>query len=242
MLIQSNSIDALRSELRVRFPEVPGVGVEGAGCSRISTGVRAVDRVLGGGLMPGRVSAWVGQAGSGVLSILRQMVIAWTGQGRRVAVVDGTLTMDPVDWAGIASDDLLWFVRPKGGEHALWAAELLARSGGFSLVAVDVSAVPFANRRRQGAHLRRAVREGGGALLLMGDAALSMGCSMQTLRVESSRMAWDTGRRRLILTLVRGGEKRKAEVECEAQQRFVSYRLPAHAPTADRRSRQTRSR
>ena len=78
-----------------------------------------------------------------------------------MAVVDGTRTLAPADWL---ASDRLWVVRPRDGADAFWAAEELARSGAFGLVAVDGERAAV---RRVGARLRQAARDGGAAVVVL---------------------------------------------------------------------------
>jgi len=56
---------------------------------RVSTGIREVDRLLGGGLIPGSVILFGGEPGIGKSTLLLQLAAALAGSGRKVLYVSG---------------------------------------------------------------------------------------------------------------------------------------------------------
>nr|MCE2803439.1 hypothetical protein [Gemmatimonadota bacterium] len=131
----------------------------------LPTGMAALDAALpGGGVPRGRISEWVAPAGLGKTTLARHLVRATLRAGLDVAWIDATRTLDPRDWAGTL--DAIWVVRPPDPARAPWCADLLLRSGAFTLVVLDGGPVlprPIAVR------LAQLARESDAALLLLGD-------------------------------------------------------------------------
>lgn len=222
--------------LRVRLEEsFPSAAVPSRSLCSLSTGVAPLDRVLEGGLTQGVVTAWVGSCGSGLLSLLRASVVTSLAKGLRVAVVDGTRSFCASDWVGISQSTNLWFIRPPAVKQSLGAAEVLARSGAFELVAVDLGSQRAAFSSTQNAHLRRAVKEGGASLVLLGKQVGPL--SAVVLEIAPLDLDLTSQKRTLELTLVRGGFPRKEQVVLDVSLYLGSRRLPSHSPFPDRRPR-----
>ena len=56
---------------------------------------------------------------------------------RWVAVIDGSRTLAPREWAEAGDSGRLWMIRPHGADRSAWCADILLRSGAFSLVVLD---------------------------------------------------------------------------------------------------------
>ena len=114
---------------------------------RASTGVPAIDAVLGGGLPRGHLSELVGPRSTGRTTLLCQAMAAAVDRGEAVAIVDPFDRFDPVSASGLGLElrRLLW-VRGTGdascGLTALKAMHLVLQAGNFGLVALDLSDVP----------------------------------------------------------------------------------------------------
>lgn len=212
------------------------------GPPRLSTGMRALDELLGGGLPVRSVTAWVGEDGVGWTSLLRSVVHHRVVSGGRIAIVDGARSLEALDWVDIALEDRVLFVRPREAEEASWAAEELAASGAFGLVVLDRPVFP--RRRRQSGlehRLRRAASEGESALLIIGSGSSSFGAPL-VLRGERSERGLSRGHRTLRMTRTRGGAPREAEVIFDVEERLYACRLPVASPVPDRRGAAPRSR
>jgi hypothetical protein len=112
--------------------------------ARIRTGIAVLDGLLDGGFPPGQLAELVGPRTSGRTRVLLGTLAGATTHGAWAALVDATDALDPPSAAtlGIALDRLLW-VRCGGRLDVAWrAADLLVRSGGFELVAVDLGDLP----------------------------------------------------------------------------------------------------
>ena len=107
---------------------------------RLTTGLDAVDRLLGGGFPRGRLSEITGPLSSGRTSLAMSLAAAATRAGEVVAWVDPADALDPASLAaaGVEEDRLLW-VRPSGARDALRCTERLLLARGFALVVLDLT-------------------------------------------------------------------------------------------------------
>jgi recombination protein RecA len=141
-----------------------------------SSGIDALD-VLTGGLPRGCLTEICGPASSGRTTVLLAVLAAATRRGEFCALVDASDALDPhsAAAAGVDLERMLWVrcgegssrkenspqrhrateKRNKRGEFAeqrleqlLRATDLLLESGGFGLVALDLSDLPLASARR----------------------------------------------------------------------------------------------
>jgi hypothetical protein len=244
MPASSTALDQLRAQISVRHPQVIPGGKEQAfeGPSRLSTGLTALDELLGGGLPMRAVTAWVGEHGVGWTSLLRSVVHHRVVSGGRVAIVDGARSLEALDWVDLALEDRVLFVRPKEISEASWAAEELAASGAFGLVVLDRPVFPRHRRQAGLEHrLRRAASEGNSALLIIGSGSTSFGAPL-VLRGQRAERSWSRGHQTLRMTRTRGGAPREAEVIFDVEERLYACRLPMASPVPDRRGVATRVR
>jgi hypothetical protein len=151
---------------------------------RLSSGLPEIDRVAGGGLPRGAVSECFGPASSGRTGTALAFAAHATREGGLVAWVDPGDRLDPASaaGAGVDLDRLLWLRggatagapdRPRPGlSEALSALGVLAGSGLFDLVVLDLAGAPAADVRRLPAaswvKLGRAVESTACAVLLLG--------------------------------------------------------------------------
>ncbi len=151
---------------------------------RVSSGLPEIDRVAGGGLPRGAVSECFGPASSGRTGTALAFAAHATREGGLVAWVDPGDRLDPASaaGAGVDLDRLLWLRggatagapdRPRPGlPEALSALGVLAGSGLFDLVVLDLAGAPAADVRRLPAaswvKLGRAVESTACAVLLLG--------------------------------------------------------------------------
>ena len=244
MASASTALDTLRAQISARHPQaIPGGQVQAfQGPARLSTGVTAVDELLDGGLPLRAVTAWVGEHGVGWTSLLRSVVHHRLTEGGRVAIVDGSRSLEALDWVELAQGDQLLFVRPEDAGQAPWAAEELAASGAFALVVLDRPETRGRGRASALEHrLRRAASEGNSALLVIGSVSGSLGAPL-VLRGERATLSWTQGHRVLRMKRTRGGAPRQAEVVFDVQERLYACRLPMGPPVPDRRGAGPRPR
>ncbi len=96
----------------------------------IPTGIEALDRALSGGGVPsGRLTEIQGALGSGRTSLVRQLVLTAVAERRWTAVIDGSRTLAPREWAEAGDSGRLWGIRPPGADRSAWCADILLRSG-----------------------------------------------------------------------------------------------------------------
>lgn len=75
---------------------VPIVEVVAAGIDPVPTSIAEVDRVLGGGLVPGSVTLLGGEPGIGKSTLTLQLAAAWANQGRRCVYVSAEESAEQV--------------------------------------------------------------------------------------------------------------------------------------------------
>jgi hypothetical protein len=173
----STSVAALRALIQQKFPDATPLTGGAQTTEHVVTGISALDDALpNGGLPRGRLSVWAPRGG--VTAILRASCHALIEKGERAAWIDGDNTVAGAFW-----DDGPFLIRPRTRIHGMRAAEELLRSGGFSLL-VLAGCDP---QGTETVRLTRAAREGGAALVTIGDNA-----SMAALRLRSQllRYGW----------------------------------------------------
>ena len=211
------SLEALRAALPAPLPHAPGM----------PTGVDALDGALAsGGLPRGRLTEVVGATGK--LTFLRQVVDAVVERGEWVAYIDASRTLAPRDWSHFG-DRTLWIVRPPESAKAAWCADVLLRSGAFSLVVLD-SAPPIS--RAVAVRLIGLARESNAAFVTVASAGATRLGGAVRLRVSRRRQ-------RLKIAIEKGGSvsgntnvQRVVEVSCADG---VARRLCTHPEVPDRR-------
>jgi RecA/RadA recombinase len=127
------------------------------GSRAVSTGLPALDDVLGGGWRRGEVSEIIGARSTGRTSVLVSTLAAATRRGDVVGLVDAADRFDPESAAaaGLDLERVLWVRGPSltvemarpalldtAVHQAVRALDLLIRAGGFAVVALDVADVP----------------------------------------------------------------------------------------------------
>jgi recombination protein RecA len=232
------------------------------------TGFAELDAVLQGGIPRGRLTEIVGQAGSGITTLVQAVIARTLADGGWVAVIDATRTLAPRDWGQLiaAYGPRLWMVRPPLTERrrAAWCADLLLRTGAFALVVLDGAPVV---RRATGVRLGQLAREQDAALVALryGPRASDLGGAVR-LHVRALPRATATSPRRdrgaqrlqhlrehgpdadegtderLCVVVERGGNghgQQQVEVTCGIS---VADRLCAHPEVPDRRGVARRTR
>lgn len=171
----------------------------------VSSGLPALDEVLGGGWRRGEVSELIGARSTGRTSVLVSSLAAATRRGDVVGLVDTVDRFDPVTAAaaGLDLDRVLWvrgpsltveMARPalidKAVRQAVRALDLLIRAGGFAIVALDVADVPSRTVRAlpwtTWMRLARANEGRESACLLVGNTAMGRSARGVSVRFEAS--------------------------------------------------------
>jgi hypothetical protein len=166
---------------------------EGCQGEIFATGVPALDRLLGGGLVRGRLVELVGRRSSGRFSAVVAALAAATAAGEAAALIDLGDGLDPQTAAAMGADleRLLW-VRPRTVGEALAAAEA-ALHGGFPLVVVELGDPPLAGGRGAEAgwlRLARAARARGAALLVASPYRVSGTAAAAVVAARRGRAVW----------------------------------------------------
>jgi hypothetical protein len=119
-----------------RLVAASALASDGRGAAaRLPAGSAALDALLGGGLVRGRIVELSGPRTSGRMSAVLAMTAAVQGRGELVAFVDVADALDPRSAvrAGVELPRLLW-VRPRSIVDGLKAADWVLDVGGFGLV------------------------------------------------------------------------------------------------------------
>jgi hypothetical protein len=238
------SVSALRQQLAAILAP-PRVG----GAAAIPTGIEALDRALSdGGVPSGRLTEIQGARGSGRTTLVRQLVTTAVAARRWVAIVDGSRTLAPREWAEAGDSGRLWVIRPPAADRGAWCADILLRSSAFSLVVLDSApALP----RPVAIRLTRLAREHDVALVVVGDhpvigSAVRMRVQRRKPQAPSPRpQALGAESRvtnhesRITIFIDKGGSQHAVEVSCVIE---MARRLRAHSEVPDRRGVATRNR
>lgn len=196
--LRQERLQALRQELSRRQLEGRREAPE-----RLPSGVEPLDRLLRGGLPAGGVVALEGGLGAGTGSLAAQAVARLTAAGQPCAwLSSGALLGAALERLGVRLDRLLVVQPPE--EQLGWATQVVARSGLFGLVVVDLPETGWP--ASMAGRLADAARAGGGTLLLLSTrpapAALRLGldCVVMARSLSGSSRPL----RRLGLRLERG--------------------------------------
>ena len=107
----------------------------------ISTGFRALDAALGGGLPRGKIVEWFGPAGSGKTTLAIQTIAHLQHAGMSAAWIDADHTFDPAYAAALGMTlEQFPVAQPGSAEEAMDVTRTLAASGAVDLIVVDSAA------------------------------------------------------------------------------------------------------
>jgi len=160
----------------------------------VSTGIPSLDAAVGG-LPRGAMTEICGPPCSGRTSLLLSALAARTADGEACALVDARDSFYPslASATGVALEKLLW-VRCQNADQALRAADLLIQSGGFGLVAVDLSDVAPKIMRyvplNTWFRFRRAVEDTPTILMVIEQEANAKTCASLVLRLKARPAEW----------------------------------------------------
>jgi hypothetical protein len=158
-----------------------------------------LDGLLDGGFPRGRLSELVGPRTSGRTRILLGTLAAVTGCGGWAALVDVADGLDPgsAQALGVRLGRLLWV---RGGRRlatAWQAADLLLRSQGFALVAVDLGELPGGALAQTPStvfvRLQRAVERTETACLLTGPRRVAGSLAAVAVALGAPAVGWASG-------------------------------------------------
>lgn len=191
--------DAAESLVRLREVTARWVAQERTR-TRFTTGVEALDGLLGGGWPQGRVVELVGPASSGRTTVAMATVAAATARGEVVAWIDAADAFDPASAtaAGVDLDRVLW-VRPGDLEKTVRAAELCLDLCGFGVVVVDLTGAVTACRERTGGkgkalRLARAVERADAVALVLAERPWAGALAGVTVALGRGGVEWCGGK------------------------------------------------
>jgi len=176
---------------------IPAQQIEQREQRRLTTGIHALDELLGGGWLRGALCEIAGPRGSGRTSVLLTSLATVLRHGHCAALVDGDGALDvrAAARSGVPLSRLLW-VRCAQGDpaQALAAAKIVLGAGGFTLVAVDlgdrVPQVPAASWIR----LKRAAVEQQAILLVAATHRIPGAQGASALGLRSLQPHFDQGK------------------------------------------------
>lgn len=144
----TTSVTELRQLLRERIPNTRlEVGVRRRG-TPVSTGVRSLDAVLGGGLVTGDLTELVGTGhGSGSVQVLHALLRRLAGDGRFLALIDGGDSFDVDAEEPEVLARMLW-VRCVDADAALKATDFVLRDRNLPVVVLDLKLNPVTQLKR----------------------------------------------------------------------------------------------
>jgi hypothetical protein len=247
------SLPALRQQLAALLPP-PRAGDAGA----IPTGIGALDDALSdGGIPRGRLTEVQGARGSGRTTLVRHLVVSAVAGRQWVAVIDGSRTLAPREWAEAGDSGQLWVIRPPDAGQSAWCADILLRSGAFSLVVLDSAP---ALTRQVAIRLTRLAKEHDVALVIVGDhpvigSAVRLRVKRWRTEARSQRIAPQalsprlhapnpmphplSTESRITICIDKGGSQHAVEVSCAIE---MARRLRSHPEVPDRRGVAARNR
>ena len=160
---------------------------------RLSTGVTAVDALVGGGWPRAAVSELSGGRSTGRTGLLLASVAQALRQDEAVALVDvgGMLDARAAARAGVPLGRLLW-VRC-GADKALAAAEVVLGAGGFGLVALDLGEERPRAPTAAALRLKRAAEQQGTAVVVSSARRVQGMLGACALTLVAGRPRFDAG-------------------------------------------------
>lgn len=165
-------------------------------CDPVPIEIPEIDS-LAGGLPRGGMTEICGPPCSGRTTLLLSALASRTTHQEVCALIDGGDAFDPhsAAAAGVALEQLLW-VRCRNIEQALRSTELILQSGGFGLIALDLSDIPPKTVRyvplNAWFRFRRAVEDTPTILLLLEQEPSAKTCASLVLRLASEPALWSS--------------------------------------------------
>ena len=113
---------------------------------RLTCGIAPLDRLIGGGIVRGRISEIIGNPGAGKTSLAASFAASATARGEVAAWIDAGGGFDPasIATAGVDLVRMLWVATPVNRNAqrpasmvVLKAAEWILTAGGFGLIVID---------------------------------------------------------------------------------------------------------
>jgi hypothetical protein len=171
---------------------------------RLSSGIAALDILLGGGIARGRVSEFIGRIGAGRTSLAASFAAAATRRGEVVGWIDAASAFDPSSMvaAGVDTACVLWvsvreatvarrlqnrspFARRQSA--LLKAAELVLDAGGFGLIVIDFGDFRYPIPQSAALRLARAAERSGAAVIAIAQHRICGTFAVLSLVVNHTR-------------------------------------------------------
>src|SRR6267378_380712 len=181
----------------------------------LPTGVREIDGLLNG-FPRGAITEIHGAASSGRTSLLLSALAVATARAESCALVDCNDTFDPLSAANarVDFDRLLWVRCNNNLECAFKAADLLLQSGGFGLVALNLSDVVAKSARRIISswwfRFRRAIENTPTALVVVTPVACIRSSAALVLELKTEDIVWPS-----TLSLVLGNDDARLTIKAD---------------------------
>ena len=173
---------------------------------RLSSGVALIDRLLGAGIVRGRISEIVGPFGAGKTSLAASFVASATRDGEVAAWIDSAGSFDPITVAAAGADltRVLWS-RPRpihsaihssgrsgqGNAAPAWnavrAAELVLDAGGFGVVVIDFGNSARAIPPSAALRIARIAERTGAAVIVLATFRMCGTFAAQSLTLSRNR-------------------------------------------------------
>jgi recombination protein RecA len=175
----------------------------------VLSGIPEID-ALAGGFPRGALTELCGPPCSGRTTVMLSALASRTAQAEVCALIDARDSFDPrsAEAAGVELRQLLW-VRCRGLDQALRAADLLIQGGGFGFIALDLSDIAPETVRHVPLNawfrFRRAVEDTSTVLLLLEQESNAKTCASLVLRMKSAEARW-SGTGGMHMRLLDGAE------------------------------------
>jgi recombination protein RecA len=160
----------------------------------VLTGIPEID-ALAGGFPRGALTELCGPPCSGRTTVLLSALASRTAEAEVCALIDARDSFDPrsAEAAGVELQQLLW-VRCRGLDQSLRAADLLIQGGGFGFIALDLSDVAPETVRHVPLNawfrFRRAVEDTSTVLLVLEQESNAKTCASLVLRMSMKAAKW----------------------------------------------------
>ncbi len=160
----------------------------------VLTGIPEID-ALAGGLPRGALTEICGPPSSGRTTVLLAALASRTADAEVCALIDARDSFDPrsAEAAGVTLEQLLW-VRCRGLDQSLRAADLLIQGGGFGFIALDLSDIAPETVRHVPLNawfrFRRAVEDTSTVLLVLEQESNAKTCASLVLQMKMKAANW----------------------------------------------------
>jgi len=160
----------------------------------VLTGIPEID-ALAGGFPRGALTELCGPPCSGRTTVLLSALASRTAEAEVCALIDARDSFDPrsAEAAGVELRQLLW-VRCRGLDQSLRAADLVIQGGGFGFIALDLSDVAPETVRHVPLNawfrFRRAVEDTSTVLLVLEQESNAKTCASLVLRMSMKAAKW----------------------------------------------------